>query len=140
MPGELSSTRALGPFKKETIGKPAMEAFVAGEPATLAGVASGGVDGFRYDPSWMSMRRVGGGRTAASSGLVSIHRRFAGEWIDFDDQRSLRRRVWPPRAPGCGGSRSARCHRDDICTARICCFLLIQLRFFALGDHQTARF
>jgi len=60
MPGELSSTRALGPFKKETIGKPAMEAFVAGEPATLAGVASGGVDGFRYDPSWMSMRRVGG--------------------------------------------------------------------------------
>jgi hypothetical protein len=60
MPGELSNTRALGPFKKETIGKPAMEAFVAGEPATLAGVASGGVDGFRYDPSWMSMRRVGG--------------------------------------------------------------------------------
>ena len=49
------------------------------------------------------MRRVGGGRKAAASGLVSIHRRFAGEWIDFDDQRSLRRRVWPPRAPGVAG-------------------------------------
>jgi hypothetical protein len=67
MPGELSNTRALGPFKKETIGKPAMEAFVAGEPATLAGVASGGVDGFRYDPSWMSMRRVGGRAEDSSS-------------------------------------------------------------------------
>ena len=48
MPGELSSTRALGPFKKETIGKLAMEAFVAGEPASnTSGVASTDFDMIR---------------------------------------------------------------------------------------------